>query len=311
MSEEKGFGTAIIGFINSLINFIVIVVIMLLVAFSAYAIWDSNQVYKAADSVQYSVYKPSEDNGLSFTELQRVNPEVFGWLTVYGTKIDYPITQGEDNMKYVNTNAEGNYSLSGAIFLDNLNDKNFNDFNSIIYGHHMEKQAMFGDLGEFGNKTFFEEHVYGNLYYMGKDHGLEFFAFIKTDAYDNSIFSTALQGEDIQQKYLENIVAKAKFVRNIGVSIEDNIVLLTTCSTDSTNGRDILVAKISDNVFQDAFKTENKNDSVNQITIDKQQSFLKRIPRWIYVALLIIIILLSVVIYIFRNNKKYKGARKL
>ncbi|MCG4817374.1 class B sortase, partial [Collinsella aerofaciens] len=77
------------------------------------------------------------EGGLSFEQLKELNPEVFGWLTVYGTNIDYPVTQGKDNWKYVNTNALGEYSLSGAIFLDYTNRKDFQDFNSILYGHHM------------------------------------------------------------------------------------------------------------------------------------------------------------------------------
>jgi len=121
--------------------------------------------------------------------LQAINPEVFSWLTVYGTNIDYPVAQGQDNMKYVNTNAEGKYSLSGSIFLDYNNSKDFSDFNSILYGHHMQKKTMFGEIGSFSNQYFFDSHRYGNLYYGGKDHGIEFFAFIHTSAYDDTVFT--------------------------------------------------------------------------------------------------------------------------
>ena len=104
---------------NGVVDTIVLIIVILLVAFAGYALWDSNQIYQAADKSNYAIYKPTiEDEGKSFKELQAVNAEVFAWLTVYGTNIDYPVTQGTDNMKYVSTNAEGLYSLSGAIFLD-------------------------------------------------------------------------------------------------------------------------------------------------------------------------------------------------
>ena len=154
---------------NSLVNFAVLAAILLLLAFGCYALWDSNQVYNAANAAQYEIYKPTAaDEGKSFGELQAINPEVFSWLTVYGTNIDYPVTQGGDNMKYVNTNAEGSYSLSGSIFLDYENSRDFSDFNSILFGHHMEKQAMFGEIGLFSDKDYFNARLYGSLYYNGR-----------------------------------------------------------------------------------------------------------------------------------------------
>ena len=139
---------------NSLVNFAVLAAILLLLAFGCYALWDSDQVYNAANAAQYEIYKPTVENeGKTFQELQAINPEVFSWLTVYETNIDYPVTQGDDNMKYVNTNAEGGYSLSGSIFLDYENSRDFSDFNSILFGHHMEKQACSERSGFFPIKT--------------------------------------------------------------------------------------------------------------------------------------------------------------
>lgn len=243
-------GKKIVRIANSLVNLIVLTAILVLAAFGCYALWDSDQVYQAAHAARYEIYKPGiEGEGKSFEELQALNPEVFAWLTVYGTHIDYPVTQGGDNMKYVNTNAEGKYSLSGSIFLDCSNNKDFSDFNSIIFGHHMEKQAMFGEIGLCTEQSYFDARLYGNLYFGGKDHGLEFFAFIHTDAYDSSVFTPGVSGKEMQQAYLNNLLMKAKYSRDIGITIEDRIVLLSTCSAESTNGRDILVARITENAY--------------------------------------------------------------
>ena len=234
-------------------DFALLTIILLLLAFAGYALWDSNQIYEAADKSHYETYKPSVlDEGKSFKELQDINPEVFAWLNVYGTNIDYPVTQGENNMKYVNTNAEGQYSLSGAIFLDYRNSKDFSDFNSIIYGHHMEKHTMFGDLDIFLEKEGFDSHRYGNLYFDGKDHGIEFFAFLIVDAYDYTVFRPNV-GDHERQAYLEGLLEKSVYFRDIGISATDRLVMLSTCSVDATNGRDILVGRITDEVFVDSF----------------------------------------------------------
>ena len=244
-TTQPGLNT--IRIINSILSFLLLTVIILLLGIAVYALWDSRQIYLEADSSNYAVYKPTETNeGKSFRQLQAINSEVFAWLTVHDTNIDYPVTQAEDNMKYINTSAEGSYSLSGAIFLDSSNSKDFTDFNSIIYGHHMARKTMFGEIGRFADKTMFDEHRYGNLYVNGKDNTIEFFAFIHTDAYNSDIFTPNVMGQAQQQAYLDNLYKEAMYTRDIGVTIQDRIVLLATCSSGSTNGRDILVGRLAD-----------------------------------------------------------------
>ena len=233
----------IIKYANRAVNFIILAMILLPASFAVYALWDSRQIYNAAGSRRYEAFRPAAaSSAKSFEELTAINGEVFAWLTVHGTNIDYPVTQAGDNMKYVNTNAEGNYSLSGSIFLDYRNSADFSDAASIIYGHHMTKRTMFGEIGGFADKKTFDTHTTGSLFFGGEDHGVEFFAFIHTSAYNSAILSprTAPDGQ-----YLENLLAAAMHTRDVGVSADDSIILLTTCSGASTNGRDILVGRIT------------------------------------------------------------------
>lgn len=166
----QSIGKKVVKAANSILDFAVLALILLLVAYSCYALWDSDQVHNLADAAQYEVYKPSVEaaGGPSFAELQSINAEVFSWITVYGTNIDYPMAQGADNMKYVNTDAKGEYSLSGSIFLDAENSKDFSDFNSIIYGHHMEKKTMFGEIGLFKEKEYFDNRAYETCTMVGR-----------------------------------------------------------------------------------------------------------------------------------------------
>ena len=55
--------------------------VMLLIGL--YSLWDSNQVYQAADAANYVAYRPSADETKSFEQLRQLNPEVFAWLTYY------------------------------------------------------------------------------------------------------------------------------------------------------------------------------------------------------------------------------------
>ena len=294
-------GKVLVKIANSIINNALLITIVVLIAFAGYALWDSRQLHQAAESSVYAIYKPTvEDEGQSFKELQAINDEVFAWLTVYGTSIDYPVTQGEDNMKYVNMNAEGEYSLSGAIFLDYANSRDFSDFNSIVYGHHMAKRTMFGELSEFSDRAKFDAHRYGNLYFNEKDHGIEFFAYLHADAYDNSVFAANVTDE-YRQTYLDGLLSRAIHTRDIGVTIEDRIILLSTCSSSSTNGRDILVGRIIDRTY-DGNETI---DEVEEYISNGVHCSVIRIPPWVIMLVLVALPLPIVrAVEIYRKKKE-------
>jgi sortase B len=297
---------------NSIENYIVLMVIVLLIAFAGYALWDSSQIHQTADKSHYMAYKPTAANqGKSFKELQALNADIIAWLSVLGTNIDYPVAQAKDNMKYVNTDAEGLYSLSGSIFLDCNNSNDFSDFNSILYGHHMAYHVMFGEIDSFSDKNVFDSHKYGNLYFDGKEHGIEFFAFIRTDAYDRTVYTPDVQGQQ-RQTYLDGLLAKAIYIRDVGVTTEDHIILLSTCSSSSTNGRDILVGRITDEVYDDPAIDTTTSDGIWQTGLDDTYSFVKKFPILIllFVLLLLLLLIGCILVIKHRRNKNKTGQNR-
>jgi len=309
MDAANKIGVKAVRATNSVVNVAILIIIMLLLVFGGYALWDSNQVYAAASSAQYAPYKPTDKNqGLTFKQLQAINPEVISWLTVYGTHIDYPVAQAKDNLKYINTDATGKYSLSGAIFLDADCSPDFSDFSSIIYGHHMDQDTMFGEIGLFSNQSYFNARKYGVLYFDGKEHGLEFFEFLHVDAYNNAVYRTKITGREAQQAYLDLLKSAAQYTRSdVSVTPDDHIVLLSTCSEASTNGRDILVAKITDDVHPDTFGTTQKK-STALTAIDSLSNFWTRatLPVRIVVVALPFLLILLLIIFIIKRKKRYK-----
>ena len=201
----------IIRGLDHTVNFIALSLILAAMFLSGYMLWDSHQVYQTADAKNYEAYIPTEKNTKSFEELQKINPDVIGWIRVNDTNINYPLVQTDNDDTYMNTDAEGNYSLSGAIFLHCANKPDFSDFDNIIYGHHMEKHMMFGDIGEFTKEQYFNEHPYGNLFFDGKDHGIEFYALMQVDAYNETIFNVCPGTSEEKQAYLLEIIDNALY----------------------------------------------------------------------------------------------------
>ena len=84
------------------------------------------------------------------------------------------LCRGSKNSTYVNTDPEGNYSLSGSIFLDSRNQPDFSDFNNIIHGHHMAGNVMFGEIDLFEEEDFLIPTNTVLFSTNGQLHGIEF-----------------------------------------------------------------------------------------------------------------------------------------
>ena len=275
----------IVRMIDHMVNLTALLLILIVMFLSCYMLWDSNQVYQAADAKNYEAYIPTEKHTKSFEELQKINPDIIGWIRVNDTNINYPLLQAEDDDTYMNTDAEGKYSLSGSIFLHCANKPDFSDFNNMIYGHHMEKHKMFGDVGMFTDKTYFEKHPYGNLFFDGKDHGVEFYALIQADAYNERIFSICPDDPKAKQAYLQEILDNALYKRNFEITQDDHLVLLITCTSELTNGRNILVGKLSDQIYPEKEKPKSLGTG-----IDELKEKMRQVPVICWILLLIIVL---------------------
>lgn len=304
-------GVQIVWKVSNAVDAIATILLLILCIYGIYVVWDTKQIYQEAGNSKYEQYKPEAENSLSFEELKKINEDVFAWVTVYGTKIDYPVAQGRDNQQYINSDIMGKYTLAGSIYLDSFNQKDFSDFNSIIYGHHMEKSAMFGDLDKFAEKSIFDSHLYGNLYYDGKDHGLEFFAFLLADAYDWTLYNPAIQGsEAARTEYLNYILEQAEYTRDIGITANDRIVLLSTCAAEPTNGRHILVGRLTDTVFEDTFYSESEDDKQRGIDAQSLKTWIERVPMIGWMIGLILLMLILIVLIRMESSYSRKRQQK-
>ncbi|MDD5986229.1 MAG: class B sortase [Eubacteriales bacterium] len=292
----------VIRFIDQLTDWFLLCLLLLMIAFGIYSLWDTHQVYQAASPTVLATYKPDTRPYLSFQKLHRMNPEVIGWVQVYGTKIDYPVAQADDNDKYLNTDAKGTFSLSGCPFLDSANAADFSDPNSIIYGHHMEKHMMFGDLDRFRKKKVFASHRYGDLYFGGRHYGLVIFAFIEGDAYDARIYNTEVRAAELRQ-YGSMLMQDAKYTRAVHLAAQDHIVLLSTCASGLTNKRYIVAAKRTKQTYKDTFGTAQ--------TGKEGKPFWLTLPWWWYLLMLAAILLFIIWRLLRRRRKKAGGDQNM
>ena len=202
-----------------------------LLVFSGYCLWDSAAVVCGARVTPQLLKARPEQDSPTLAELQAQNPDVCGWLTLDDTHIDYPVVQGADDLEYVNKAADGSFSLSGAVFLSAANRADLSDAYNLFYGHHMENDAMFGDLTHFSESQYFADHTTGTLYAEGAAYELQVFACVLTDAYDTVIYTPSTDP-----------AALAAYIRAHAVQYRDppegcRIAAFSTCDDSRTNGR--------------------------------------------------------------------------
>ena len=222
---------------DRIVNFVVLIFTMLLILYGVYAFWDTRQVYDAASAQKYKTYKPEKDDSVSFEQLQAQNPEVIGWLHVYGTKIDYPFTQAEDNSKYVNTDVMGEYALSGSLFLDCMNAPDFSNFNNIIYGHHMRNGTMFADLVKLRDQRFVKKHDLIRLYLPEKTIDLTI-----VSAYAGKVqrIPIAFKSKEAKEEWEDEIKNRSEIISR--KKLEVRIYTFVTCSYERENNRTYVYA---------------------------------------------------------------------
>ena len=161
------------------LNVLIVIVscIMLFCVYKLYTIWQGynsnqktqNQVQDLfygqgdAEAEQVSGSKDTTDSNQMQTihtldAVIAANEDTIGWIKIEDTVIDYVVVQGADNDEYLHKGFYGEYNSAGTIFLDYRNELDGVRQNWIVYGHRMKDDSMFGELGEYLDYDFYQQH---------------------------------------------------------------------------------------------------------------------------------------------------------
>jgi sortase B len=204
------------------------------------------------DSVKLEVAEESKDDGdgeekeaylspIDFAGLQAVNKDVYAWLTVAGTEIDYPLLQHPiDDTYYLNYRIDGSYGLPGCIYTESLNARDFSDQNTVIYGHNMKDGSQFAQLHKFRERGFFDDNREVVIYLPDRElHYQIFAAYIYDDRH--LLYSFNFADPRVYAKYLEAIFDRddnrSLVDKGIAVTADDRIITLATCIANEGDKR--------------------------------------------------------------------------
>ena len=169
---------------------------------------------------------------VDFEALREINPRTVAWIHfVQPEIINYPVVLSEDNEEYLHRTFTGEWNPVGAIFMDMNNNPNFEDRNTIIYGHNMQDRSMFARLMEFEDGEFFDENPY--FYIFTPDGMVRTYQIFSAKVVYQSApqYQIEFFSDEEWLEYLEVCVLESIHQREgIEFSADDLIVSLSTCT---------------------------------------------------------------------------------
>ena len=166
--------------------------------------------------------------------LREVNPEVVGWISIPGTKLDYPVLQAGDNRYYLTHSWQKKENTAGSVFMEATAAADFGGYHTLLYGHNMKSGSMFGTLRKYRTQSHYEENP---LIYIVTDTGVrryEIFA-----AFEASVkgwtYRMDLDTAEKKAAFLEYGLERSKLETDLRPAADEQILTLSTC----TGGDDV------------------------------------------------------------------------
>ena len=182
-----------------------------------------------------------------FEALYAMNPDLVGWITVPGTRIDYPVVQRPTQKDYyLYRNFQGEHSYWGCIYVRESCDVFEPSDNVVIYGHRMQDGSMFADLGLYERYSFWESHKTLQFDTLRGRHEYEIVCVIRisatTDNYPYHTFTNAKDELDFFSFWAQ-CQKQAIYDTGIEVHYGDKLISLYTCEYSQRHGRLVVIAR--------------------------------------------------------------------
>ena len=175
-----------------------------------------------------------------YADVYAQNSDLVGWISIPGTRIDYPVMQTKDNPNFYLKHAfDKSYSSYGVPYMQENCDIGISD-NLVLYGHHMKNGSMFKDISRYKDQGYFDQHSEIILYTPEREIHLKALAAVCTSPDAIRRKTEFASGEEFAS-YIQQMTAGA----SASAPIEGTIVRLysfVTCSYEFNNARTILYA---------------------------------------------------------------------
>lgn len=183
-----------------------------------------------------------ENHNINWDKLKEDNQDIYAWIYIPNTKVDYPVVQPSENESddfYLSRNINKKYEFAGSIYSEKQTSKDFSDPVTVLYGHNMLNGSMFASLHEFEDKQFFKKNKY--IYIYMPYHRLTYkiySAYVYDDRHILNSFD--FTDDKILMDYFNytlNPDSLTKNTRKVKLDLNSKIITLSTCTNGAENTR--------------------------------------------------------------------------
>ncbi len=191
----------------------------------------------------YKTASLPENDFVDFDELKDVNSDIYAWIYIPNTDVDYPVAQspsGTSDSFYLTHNIYKNYQFSGTIYSEKKNSLDFTDPVTVLYGHNMLNGTMFASLHKFNDKDFFDKN---NTIFVFTEDTIFTYLIYSAYQYDDRHLLNSFDMEESTsfREFLDTTLLERPYYCNvrkdIELSTEDRILTLSTCMNGGGNVR--------------------------------------------------------------------------
>ena len=180
---------------------------------------------------------------IDFDALYNINPDIIAWLYIPDTPVSYPVLRGANNQTYLRTTYDKKSNILGSIFQDYRNDADFQDLNTVVYGHNTSNDSMFGSLKQYKQQDYASQHT--EVQIIRKDEVLvyEVFSVYETLATSDT-YTIKFSSDETYLSYLSKMLSQS--VVEVGsLPVSEHIITLSTCTGGNKTMRLVLQARLA------------------------------------------------------------------
>lgn len=179
-----------------------------------------------------------------YKDLFLQNPDLIGWLTIDGTKIDYPVMwTPEDPEYYSQRGFDKEESINGLLFLDGASSTNESGGNLIIYGHNMKNGSMFADLLKYQKESYWKTHKTIQFDTLYETRIYEIAAVAMTNDFEQLPYEFTRPSETDASEAIERMETNALYDTEVDMEYGDDFLTLSTCDYSEEDGRLVVMAR--------------------------------------------------------------------
>ncbi|MCR5355042.1 MAG: class B sortase [Lachnospiraceae bacterium] len=208
------------------------------------------------------------DVSIDWDKLHEVNKDIYAWILIPGTKVNYPIVQSDeytDTDYYLDHNLDDSKGLPGCIYTQQVNSKDFTDPCTVIYGHNMRDDSMFGSLHDYEDREFFDKNQY--IYIYTEDGVMVYRIYAAVQEDDSLILQShgLFQDKNVFADYISSILGETEndstkhINKDVMVDADKTIIVLSTCTSNDNYRYLIQAVRLTD----DEIKTMDPQSLIN------------------------------------------------